>query len=174
MPATQRIRQGVRALFAFSQSIDIDLATRYLNTAQFDLFNQMQRSEQLHSLNVLRDVLAQESITPHDLAIAALLHDCGKTRYPLAIWQKTLAVLVRAGSPSTYHRWREASPQNRIKRAVVVAENHPQWSAELVSATGATERTLWIIAHHADSLDNWADHPHCKLLQRLKLADDAN
>ena len=174
MAAIQRIRQGVRALFAFNQEADIPLAEHYLTEAQLALFKRMKHSEQLHSLNVLRDVLAQADNTPDDLAAAALLHDCGKIRYPLAIWQKTLAVLMRAGSVSLYRRMSKGNPHNPFKRACVVAEQHPAWSGELVIETGASERAIWLITHHADSLAQWTSHPHSKLLKRLKDADDAN
>ncbi|MEQ8672974.1 MAG: hypothetical protein RLP44_31135 [Aggregatilineales bacterium] len=174
MAAVQRIRQGLRALFAFSQDADLQLAETYLNDAQLELFKQMKHGEQLHSLNVLRDVLAQAEDTPRDLAIAALLHDSGKIRYPLAIWQKTLAVLMRAGSISLYRRMSTGDPRNPFKRACVVAERHPVWSSELVMKTNASERTLWLVTHHADSLTQWDSHPHSKLLKRLKDADDAN
>lgn len=174
MAAVQRIRQGVRALFAFSQEADTYLAAQYLNDAQMALFIRMKHSEQLHSLNVLRDVLSQSSDTPDDLAIAALLHDAGKIRYPMAIWQKTLAVLVRAGSNTLYRQWSTGNPQNPFKRACVVAEQHPRWSGELVTETGASERALWLIIHHADALTRWTSHPYSNLLKRLKDADDAN
>src|SRR5215213_6736056 len=97
--AIQRLRQGIRALFAFTQPVDFDLAASYLTPAEMALFRQMRRSEQLHSLNVLRTVLAEsaaaQQFVPPELAVAALLHDVGKSRYPLAVWQKTIAVLVR-------------------------------------------------------------------------------
>src|SRR4051812_25423001 len=98
MPVVYRLQQGVRALFAFSQPVEISLAERYLSPSLMALFQQMDRGEQLHSLAVLRDVLAQGD-TPNDLAVAALLHDVGKSRYPIGVWQKTLAVMVRALVP---------------------------------------------------------------------------
>ncbi len=94
----RRLLQGLHALFAFAQPISLDLAARYLSPEQLRLFGQMRRGEQLHSLRVLRDVL-RDAESP-DLAVAALLHDVGKTRYPLALWQKTLPVLVRPLFPA--------------------------------------------------------------------------
>lgn len=173
MTTVRRFRQGIHALLSFAQSVDHGLAAAHLNSTQMTLFQRMQRSEQLHSLNVLRDVLAQGTI-PDDLAVAALLHDCGKSNYPLRVWQKTLAVLIRVFVPGLYTRWSTGDTSNPVIRACVVAERHPQWSAERVSQTGASERALWLIRHHADLPENWHNHPHVNLLRRLKQADDAN
>lgn len=173
MAAAQRLRQGIRALLAFARPVDHALAAQYLAPPLLACFRQMRRSEQLHSLNVLRAVLAQGS-TPDDLAVAALLHDVGKARYAFPVWQKTLVVLVRAGFPAWFERLANGSAGNFWQRPFVVSHQHPAWSAEIAAAAGASERALWLITHHADPLAQWADHPHVHLLKRLQQADDAN
>lgn len=172
MIALHRVRQGVRALLAFSQPVDLTLASAYLSPPLLRVFAQMRRAEQLHSLNVLRTVLAQEAATPLDLAAAALLHDVGKSRYPFPTWQKTLVVLVRAFLPRLFQRLSQGSPENFWQRPFVVYARHPTWSAQIVAQAGAPERTVWLVAHHADTV--WANHPNAHLLKRLKAADDAN
>ncbi|MBZ0279825.1 MAG: HD domain-containing protein [Anaerolineae bacterium] len=173
MAAVQRLRQGFRALFAFSQTVDLELAAQYLSPKLLSLFRQMKRSEQLHSLNVLQDVLAQGS-TPHDLAIAALLHDVGKSRYPLAVWQKTASVLVRAMLPNLFHKWSMGNPANMWQRPFVVYVQHPVWSADMLRQADASEAAVWLAAHHADSSAQWDGHPYLPLLRRLQQADNAN
>ncbi|MCA9893353.1 MAG: hypothetical protein KC615_10235, partial [Anaerolineae bacterium] len=91
---TYRIKQGLRALFAFSTGVDYDLVRKYLSTPEYELFQTMAHAEQLHSVHVLRSVLAQSPETTPELATAALLHDVGKARYHLAVWQKTVSVLA--------------------------------------------------------------------------------
>ncbi len=174
MAAAQRLKQGLRALLAFSRPVDWDLAAETLSPDLMTLFRRLKRSEQLHSLNVLRGVLAQGS-APHDLRVAALLHDVGKTRYPLAVWQKTFAVLLRAFVPALFNRWSAAgSPANPLQRPCIVSTQHPAWSAEIVAEIGASETALWLIAHHADPVERWAQHPAVHLLRRLQQADDLN
>lgn len=168
MAARTRIQQGVRALVAFTRQVDYDLARQYLNDEQMALFKRMKRSEQLHSLNVLRHL----GNPTHDVAVAALLHDCGKILYPLAIWQKSLAVIIRKIAPAHYHRWSRKSPDHWWYRPFVVAENHPQWGADLVSQTGASVQTVWLIAHHADK--RCVLHPYGNALRDLQRADDVN
>ncbi|MCB9449849.1 MAG: HD domain-containing protein [Anaerolineaceae bacterium] len=137
------------------------------------LFLEMLHSEQLHSLSVLRDVLVQGD-TPDDLAVAALLHDVGKSRYPLRVWQKTFTVLVRAFAFPVYERWKYGDPANLIQRPFVVAVQHPNWSAELVAAAGASEQAIWLIAQHQSDPADWPGHPYLPLLLRLQAADNAN
>jgi hypothetical protein len=169
-----RLKQGGRALLAFAQSVDVTLVQQTLSPAHQQLFYRLVRAEQLHSVNVLRDVLAQSPHTPHDLAAAALLHDCGKSRYALGTWQKTLAVLVRAALPSLSRRLSQDDHLSFWRAPFVVRKYHPIWGAQMLEGTGASPRLIWLVAHHADPLDQWADHPDIDLLKRLKKADDAN
>lgn len=177
---TMRLRQGVCALLADFRSVDEALAARYLNAEQLTLFRRMTRSEQLHSLNVLRDVLAQSAETPRDLAQAALLHDVGKTLCPLSVAQRSLAVAMATLWPALDLHWRGPDPQAALAQlselpwwrvGSVVRQHHPTWGALLAHSVGLSERTVWLIAHHAEAID---DHPYVALLRRLQQADDAN
>jgi hypothetical protein len=171
MAAVQRIRQGVRAMLAFTLPVDLALADQHLTASQMELFRRLKRSEQQHSLRVLRDVLAQGAAPP-ELVVAALLHDVGKIHCPLRLWQKTAVVLIRAFAPTLYHRWSDGHAH--WQQPFAVYAHHPAWSAELVAAAGASEAALWLIAHHAEPSVQWADSPYVYLLERLQQADDAN
>jgi hypothetical protein len=171
MIAVYRINQALRGLLAFSQPVERALAAEYLSLELLALFDQMRRSEQLHGLNVLRMVMAQGS-TPNDLAVAALLHDVGKSRYAVRIWQKTLAVVVSTLAPGLFERWSHGSPDDFWQRPFVVKAQHPRWSADMLTAARASETAIWLVAHHQDTTP--VHHPQAHLLQRLQQADDAN
>jgi hypothetical protein len=173
MTAVYRIRQGLQAIFAFAQPVELPLAAQYLTPDLLLLFRQMRHSEQLHSLNVLRDVLTT-GMTPPDLAVAALLHDVGKSRYPLRTWQKTVAVVVRNVAPQLFEQWSKGNPANQWMRPFVVYLEHPRWSAEMIAAAGASDNAIWLVKHHQEPRSLWSSHGLASLLQRLQQADDVN
>ena len=174
MTALYRIGQGVRALVAFTQAVDYTLPEQILSPPLLAVFKQLQRVEQLHSIRVLEAVLAQEADTPHDLAVAALLHDIGKIRYPLTVYGKTVAVLVRKIKP-LYRYGSQLDPQRAIwARPFIAAERHPVWSGDILREYNASERAVWLVEHHQDSAALYRSHPHYELLMRLKQADDSH
>ena len=101
----RRLRQGIRSLLAPLLPLDLTPARAILSDAQFTLFRQLRRDEQLHALRVLATVREQPGETPLALARAALLHDVGKLRYPLSVFGKTWAVLLRDIWPRAAARW---------------------------------------------------------------------
>ncbi len=171
---TQRIQQGVRALLAFATPLDSDLAQQYLSPAEFDAFQQMARAEQLHSLNVLRDVLAQLEETPDPLAVAALLHDVGKSRYHLAVWQKTISVLMKQFAPTLVARINQSERLTFWSAPFIVREKHPQWSADILETCESDPIATWLVLHHQESAKIYQNHPNYPLLVRLQQADNAN
>jgi hypothetical protein len=173
MTLVYRLGQGARALLAFTQPVELALAERYLSPPLMALFRSMRRDEQLHSLNVLRSVLTGGEPTPA-LAVAALLHDVGKTRYPIAVWQKTLAVTLKTLLPERYRRWSTGDPAHPLQRPCVVYVHHPAWSAEMLRQAGAEDAAIWLVEHHAEPLEQWSRHPLFAQLGRLRQADDAN
>jgi hypothetical protein len=174
MNATYRLKQGLRDILAFTRSVDADLVRAHLSEAQYALFSRMTHAEQLHSVNVLRTVLAQEPETPPDLAVAALLHDVGKSRYPLNVAERTLAVALKRLLPRHEARMSERERFDRLHAPFVVRRHHPRWSADLLRMTGGTPRAIWLVEHHADDPAQWQHHPDAPLLARLQRADNAN
>ena len=170
----QRVQQGFRALLAFATPLDLALARQYLSHEELNAFQQMARAEQLHSLNVLRDVLEQSDATPHALAVAALLHDVGKSRYHLAVWQKTIAVLVKAFIPKLASYLARDETLNFWRAPFTVRKYHPQWGAELLRACQSDDIAIWLVEHHQDNANLHSNHSNYHLLCRLQTADDAH
>jgi hypothetical protein len=173
MTALYRLSQGLRALFSFAQPVDYALVAAYLSPPLLARFRELRRSEQLHSLRVLRALL-DEGDTPHDLAVVGLLHDVGKSRYPLSLWQRSLPVLLKALSPRWLQHLSDGDPRNRWLRGFVVYVHHPAWSGDIIAQGGGSADSVWLAAHHADDAAGWREHRLYTWLVRLQRADDMN
>lgn len=170
-----RASQFFNALFASPNAEQLAQAQDLLTPDQYLLFLQMQPGEQAHSLGILRELLAQGESDP-DLLTAALLHDVGKTRCPLQLWERVFIVIGKAIFPDQAQRWGAGEPVG-WKRAFVVAEQHAVWSAELAARAGASPMAVEIIRRHQSRLDfnpllEKNAPPTERLLHRLQLVDD--
>ena len=172
--AKQRFQQGLGALLAGARPVDLSLARRHLTAREFAAFQQMARAEQLHSLEVLRDILAQDEAAPSALAVAALLHDVGKSRCHLALWQKTASVLVKAFWPGLAVRLGRGESIHFWRAPFTLHEHHPKWSGDILRACGSDCAAIWLAEHHQEKAEKHRAHRHYGLLKRLQAADEAN
>jgi predicted hydrolase (HD superfamily) len=171
--AVARLRQGLRALSAWARPVNTALAESALKTTPLiALFHTMRRSEQQHSLNVLRTLRARGFDHP-SLMVAALLHDVGKSQAPFHLWDRVIVVLAKAIVPDRVRRWGQAAPTG-WRRPFAVSTQHPKWSAELAEKAGADPLAVELIATHADRIDREPETLTEKLLAALQAADDAN
>ncbi|RLC68630.1 MAG: hypothetical protein DRI52_09655, partial [Chloroflexi bacterium] len=94
-----RVRQFWWALRAQVPADAWPIIEANLTAEQLALFRTMPPSDQRHSLNVYRTLLA-EGQTNQDLLVAALLHDVGKAGGQLRLWHRVAIVLLRAFWPA--------------------------------------------------------------------------
>ena len=170
--ALYRIQQGLRALTAYTRSVDLETARAYLSPPLMGLFEHMRRSEQQHSLKVLRALRAAGHTHP-DLMAAALLHDVGKSRAPYHLWDRVLVVLASRLLPGFVDRWGRGAPIG-WRRPFAVAAQHPTWGAEMVRAAGGSPNLVELIARHQDRLDGPPATEIERLLVALKWTDGMN
>lgn len=166
-----RTRQFWFALTARPTQNDLAHAGHFLTPELLQLFLQMQPGEQAHSLEVFRQ-LQDQGETNRDLLAAALLHDVGKSRCPLRLWERVLIVLVRAAVPGQAAAWGQGQPRG-WRRSLVVAEQHPAWGAQMAEQAGASPKTVELIRRHQEEI--FADHrsdPGIALLIRLQSVDN--
>ncbi len=168
-----RVRQGLRALSAWARPVDDDLAAAVLSPPLLALFHRMRRSEQQHSLNVLRTLRGWGYGEP-PLLVAALLHDVGKSRAPYHLWDRALVVMLKAVVPGWVRRWGEQGEPSGWRRPFAISLQHPQWSAELARAAGADPLSVELIARHQERLDHEPRTTIERLLVALQAADNAN
>ncbi|PJF35904.1 MAG: hypothetical protein CUN49_08155 [Candidatus Thermofonsia Clade 1 bacterium] len=172
MTAVSRLRQGVRVLFAWLRPVDEDLAAQVLPPNLLPLFKQMRRAERQHGLSVLRTLQRRGCAHPAAWQ-AALLHDCGKSRYPFPLWQRALVVIVSGFWRQRAAQWGKGAPRG-WRRPFVIRQQHPQWSAEAVEALGGDPLVVRLIAEHAEKLKGAPCNDFEQLLHALQEADNAN
>lgn len=154
-----RVRQLWQAARVHLVAQDYQFVGRFLTPQQRMLFDHMQLSEQAHSLQLARRLHELGEDDP-DLLAAALLHDVGKMRQPLQLWERIWIVLGEALFPALAHKWgagsgleeatdsHKSGPASFLRRPFVVAEQHPQWGAELALQAGASALTADLIRRH--------------------------
>ena len=150
-----RSQQFLQAIRPHTSQEDMELVTSILSPAQLKLFQQMQISEQAHSLRVLQ-ALRSQGESNSDLHTAALLHDVGKIRVPLRLWERVLIVIVLAICPVCVRRWGSVVDTVSMeefgwRRPFIVAEQHPRWGAELAAESGVSPLVVKIIARHQEA-----------------------
>jgi len=171
-----RARQFWHALKSTPEPEDLDLARQVLSPAQMILFLKLQPNEQVHSLRVFRQ-LHHQNPSEKDLLVAALLHDVGKTAYPLRTWERAWIVIAKAILPVKVTVWGQAEPHG-WKRPFVVAEKHADWGAEMAARLGASATTVNLIRRHQQTIhlhnspSPIAASREDQLLYRLQLLDN--
>ena len=104
MVAAYRTAQFLRSLTSKPRSEDLALLSVYLPPSLAQLLHQMSYAGQVHSLHMLRSLIAQEKRDPQLLA-AARLHDVGKSHIQLHLWERVLIVLANWLIPDAARRW---------------------------------------------------------------------
>ncbi len=165
-----RLRQFWQALLARPEPEDLALARQTLTPPQLALFQQLQASEQAHALQVFSQLRVKDKDQP-DLLAATLLHDVGKARHRLRIWERVVIVLAKASSPARAQRWGGGLPRG-WRRPFVIARQHPFWGAEMAAQAGASPLAQALIRRHQDPLPGEAKSLEDRLLQKLQAVDN--
>ena len=145
-----RIHQAWNALTAKPAESDLEEVKSFLSPTQFSLFSDLHPSEQSHSIGIYHQLL-NSGVNHPDLLTAALLHDVGKNRYPLHIWDRIIIVIGRGISPHRVDSWSQGDPDS-WKRPFVVSKKHAEWGAQMAADAGASQLTVKLINRHQEQL----------------------
>ncbi len=169
-----RIRQFQNALIANPNPDDLEIVRNLLTPAQMDLFYCMHPSEQAHGIQVLERVRSTEDSQKDDyykdLYVAALLHDIGKCRYPLRLWERVVIVLAKAFLPGKVAEWGSGKPSG-WRRVFVISECHPEWGAQMAADAGTSALAVELIRKHQNFYHTDTVSIKGLLLKRLQVAD---
>jgi len=167
-PIRQRLRRGVEGLLAPFKKVDDSPAAAALSPAALALFLRMSTADRAHSLRVYHWLLDQ-GYGQDALLAAGLLHDCGKAAAKLAVWRRTLKVLLKKLTPGLWRKLSAPAEPDNWRYPFYILADHARIGAEWAQETGCSELTCWLIAHHESDLP--CDHPRLALLRALQNAD---
>ena len=172
-----RARQFLGAWSARPSAAELEQGRDILNPEQMELFRRMQARDQAHSLAVMAQIRQSpgdvSAADLHDLLVAALLHDVGKSRYSLNVWERVIIVLSEAMFPSLVERYGAASPHG-WRKAFVIAKMHPGGGAAMAEEAGATPLAVELIREHQNHTVGESNTNPNQLLRRLQAADNTH
>lgn len=151
MRTAYRIRQVLQYLTARPQPGEMAQAMSCLTSAERALFLQLPVADQSHSLRVW-SALSRAGESDRDLLAAALLHDIGKLRYRLHLWERVLIVLARKLVPGWVERIGSGSARG-WRRPFAVSVQHAEWGSDMLAATQSNPRTIEIVRWHQGPIE---------------------
>jgi putative nucleotidyltransferase with HDIG domain len=160
------------AMAGTRDEIGLQHARALLTPREFDLFDQLQPSEQAHALNILSQ-LEQTGQQDSILLRAALLHDIGKARHRLTLWGRVLIVLGGRFLPGSAAQWGTGEPRG-WKRPFVIAAQHPAWGAQMAAQAGSLPEIIELIRSHQDANAPEMGSTNIARLRTLQALDDQN
>ena len=170
MKSAYRLRQLIANLTAKPPADDVRReVAALLSEREQALFDGYTCADQAHTIRVLH-CLRDAGYNHPDLLAAALLHDIGKIRCPLSVWDRTVIVVGSAFFPRRTVAWGNGSLDS-WRRPFVARAQHPQWGAEMAAAAGSRPAVIDLIRRHQDKHD-LMDNENDRLLAQLQWADD--
>jgi hypothetical protein len=146
--------------------------TAVLTPTELALYQRYTLADQQHSYAVFCALKRAGHIQANLLA-AALLHDVGKTCYPLSVWERSLVVGAMAIlMPRRVKNWEQKEAVG-WQRPFVIKAQHPQWGAQMAEQAGSHPLTIALIRRHQDKMGEIITEED-RLLQHLQWADDQN
>ncbi|MBN1178879.1 MAG: HD domain-containing protein [Anaerolineae bacterium] len=167
--AAYRARQFLHALAAPLIDHGLEDVAQVLTPAQQALFLRMAPVDRRHTLAVYRD-LATSGPLPHDLLVAALLHDIGKAAAPARLAVGVLKVLLERFAPRWLERLSRSEPHG-WRRPFVIYRQHPHIGAEWAAQAGCSPLTVALIRQH-ECPNPQQDEEMSRLLALLHAADE--
>ena len=167
-----RVEQFRQSFFDAPGHEGVQRAQENLDPALFDLFGKMLPFEQAHALRVF-DRLQEQGFSQPDLLAAGLLHDVGKTLYPLRPWERGLGVLAKKFFPRRIQQWGKGKPGG-LRSGIVVGEQHAHWGAQMAQKAGASVTVVQLIEFHQSPIPSHLSEEVQELLKVLQSVDEVS
>lgn len=152
MRAAYRVRQVLQNLAARPKPQEMAQALTCLTSAERAMFLQLPIPDQGHSLRVW-SALSRAGEKDPNLLAGALLHDIGKLRYPLHLWERVIIVLARKLARDWVDRV-GSGPARGWRRPFAVSVQHPEWGSDMLAAARSNPRTIEIVRWHQGPIES--------------------
>ena len=164
-----RIYQFFFAVFAKPTAADLEIVRQILSSGEAAIFARLQLSEQAHAIEVYKKVTAPAAEPA--LRKAALLHDVGKAKHPLRLWERIIIVVGPKIFGDKVTQW-ETRPPKGWARPFVIRAQHPAWGAEMAEKAGSSHEVINLIRKHQVKITQPPQNEEEKVLLVLQAADD--
>ncbi|AGA69606.1 putative domain HDIG-containing protein [Desulfitobacterium dichloroeliminans LMG P-21439] len=142
-----RVRQFYNTIYPKINTEELEWALKLLPPCSVPLFKSQPLPEQRHALDVALDLCASGIHNSHLLA-AALLHDCGKAKHPLKVWERVAIVLLQKLPRQIWDHL--LSCHSPLSLSLRTAQEHPSWGAEMAQEFGLDLHIIELIREHHD------------------------
>ncbi len=115
-----------------------------LTSAEQEFFYLLPISDQWHSYRVMKTV--QSKTDEPVMLTAALLHDVGKAKSPLSVWDRSFIVMIEQLMPKRAAGWGDGG--EGWKRPFTVKTHHPNWGAEMAVKANSETAVIELIRRH--------------------------
>ncbi|SET16105.1 HDIG domain-containing protein [Natronincola peptidivorans] len=136
-----RVKQFFQGLTAKIYDKDIAFIKEYLSPQEQELFFQLRKSEQRHSLNVAYGCYS-EAPENTSLIKAALLHDIGKIGSNLTLINKSFVVIAKNLN------LKENMTPAFLNKALYYKNHHGELGYEMLLKLGLEEKILLLVKNH--------------------------
>lgn len=162
-----RVKQFLWAIGSTFKKIDYDYLRKYLNEEEIKLFNTLKHNDKHHCIRVCKDSISMKEENNIDvdamkLGKAALLHDIGKSKFKLNVFEKSIVVLLDKATNGKINRY------DNIKQ-IDIYYNHPKIGEKILRKYNYDEEFLQVIKYHHNNKNT-----NNKILDIISICDDKN
>lgn len=163
-----RVKQFFWGLKSLYTKIDEDLVKKFLTKDEIDIFKQLKINDQHHCIRVCKDSLEANknfefNINEYILGKAALLHDIGKTKLHLNLFEKSIIVILDKLTRGRIRKFKN------IKQ-IDIYYNHPEIGYDILKDKGYSKEVLEVVREH----HNKEKVRHNEYLTIIAFSDDKN
>lgn len=141
-----------------------------LAPAELALFRRFSPADRQHGYRVMCTLRAAREEEPA-LLVAALLHDVGKTRVRIRLWERVLGTLGERVFPGRVKAW-GSGRAGGWRRPFAIRVQHAAWGAKMAEEAGSAPLAVALVRRHQDKALDHLEPELARLLRRLQWADE--